>query len=156
MSSETADSTPGTAAPRTPGIPTLIKCSACGRDIASVADKCPGCGAPNAWIHPTIEHFRALKDQTGVSKKFQFWSNKTEIWGHTEAKLPWWTWILIVLFFPIGLAGFWTWFIFLPLLYLAIKFVYGKKKEFKANLLMGSWQSNDDKFWGPVRQILGV
>ena len=79
-----------------------------------------------------------------------------EMHQNTEPRLPWWMWIVIVLFFPIGLTGFCSWFLLLPLLYLAIKYVYGKKKEFKADLVTGSWQSNDEKFWTPVRKILGV
>lgn len=59
-----------------------------------MADKCPGCGAPNSWIHPRIKHFLSVKDQTSMSKPFTFQWNKTEMCGSTEVKLPWWLWLV--------------------------------------------------------------
>jgi|GEM_PF-5148998 len=36
----------------------LVPCSACGRDIAKNAVSCPGCGAPNNYLHPEIARFQ--------------------------------------------------------------------------------------------------
>jgi DNA-directed RNA polymerase subunit RPC12/RpoP len=35
----------------------LISCPACGRALAKEAVSCPGCGAPNRWVHPEIVRF---------------------------------------------------------------------------------------------------
>ena len=35
----------------------LIACRACNHMIARAARTCPGCGAPNTWIHPEIQRF---------------------------------------------------------------------------------------------------
>jgi hypothetical protein len=39
----------------------LIPCDVCGRQIATQAAACPGCGAPNEWLHPEIRAF--LREQ---------------------------------------------------------------------------------------------
>lgn len=137
------------------GNPGLVKCSACSKDISALATACPGCGAPNMWVHPSITQFLSVKDQTGVAKKFKFWSNKIEIWGETEPSLSWWKVLLFFLLVPglfAGLLGI----IFVTVVYVMVLYVYGKKKQFKANLHTGTWQSNDEKFWQPVRAILKI
>lgn len=35
----------------------MIKCKECGKDISSLADKCPNCGAPT---HPTAEAMKNI------------------------------------------------------------------------------------------------
>ncbi|WP_415900552.1 hypothetical protein [Neptuniibacter sp. QD48_11] len=36
---------------------TLIQCTYCTSEIASIAEACPQCGAPNEWIHPRLVEF---------------------------------------------------------------------------------------------------
>lgn len=33
----------------------LISCAACGREMSTDADVCPGCGNINNWVHPTLQ-----------------------------------------------------------------------------------------------------
>jgi hypothetical protein len=40
----------------------LTNCPTCGREISTDADACPGCGAENTWVHPTL---RAIMDHVG-------------------------------------------------------------------------------------------
>jgi hypothetical protein len=149
----------------------LIKCEACNKDISTLADKCPGCGAPNNWIHPNIKHFLSMKDQTGMSKRFIFHRNKTEIWGETAVQgLPWYVWIAVIFSFLIllWLGGMFSGIIFgamfesLVILigggYVVFKVArkFTLTKNFKANLQLGTWWSDDDDFWLPVRSILKV
>ena len=121
----------------------LIKCETCGKEISVLADRCPGCGAPNTWIHPSITYFLSIKDQTGVSEKFTFWSNKTELWGNTEKRLKWWMWVILILCFPIFTVNLLIGII-VGIIVLAVVFsIFGTNKTFKVNfqtVLMGSMQ----------------
>lgn len=135
----------------------LINCDACGKEISAMAAQCPGCGAPNNWIHPNIKHFISVKDQTGMSKPFTFQWNKTEIWRGTEAKLPWWLWLVIIFCAAPGFAfGIIPGLIIAPVAYFILIQFYGKKHEFKANLQEGTWVSSDDQLWQPVKSILKI
>lgn len=135
----------------------LINCDACSKEISVLAAQCPGCGAPNSWIHPNIKHFISVKDQTGMSKPFTFQWNKTEVWGGTETKLPWWLWLVIFFCAVPGFAfGLIPGLIIAPVTYFILLQMYGKKHEFKANLQEGTWVSSDDEFWQPVKSILKI
>lgn len=47
----------------------LTSCVACGRDIAKEAASCPGCGAPNKWVHPEIMRFlEALRNTSTFNR----------------------------------------------------------------------------------------
>lgn len=135
----------------------LINCESCNHPHSILADKCPQCGAPNNWIHPAIKHFLSIKDQIGTTKEFKFQWNKVEIWGYTETKLPWYIKIFIFFGFISGvLFGIIPGFIIAILMYLSLSKTFGGKYNFKANLLDKKWESSNEKFWKPVRDVLKV
>jgi hypothetical protein len=135
----------------------LINCYACANPVSVLADKCPSCGDPNNWQHPAIKNFYLFKDDTGVSDKFTFKSNKTEIWGETEKKYTWWMWLIVIICAipSIAFGGIPGLFV-APVTLFVLQNVYGKKREFRANLHSGTWTSNDDEFWKPIRNILKI
>lgn len=138
----------------------LIECMTCHTPIAALAEECPKCAAPNAWQHPHIEAFITQRATIPTTRKFNYWNNKTSIWGETKARAPWWAKAVAIM---IGLPGFAYSMlsgqvIWLPALLgfgLAIFLHFTAKKEwFKADLKAKTWASNNEKFWRPVRELL--
>ncbi len=135
---------------------TLTSCTACAKEISTLADKCPNCGAPNEWVHPHIRIFMADMPQN-TSKKYFVFHNKTQIWGNTEKKFPWWMWIIIIFCSAPGFAfGFIPGLIIAPIAYYLLLNMYGNKLEFFADFQKGTWTSNDDSFWKPIRSKLDI
>lgn len=133
----------------------LTNCEACAKEISFLADKCPGCGSPNNWQHPAIKDFWANEDSAVTTETCTFESDITEIWGQTTPKFTWWMWLIVAFFGIPGLAfGIIPGLIIAPVTYFILLRMYGKKKEFRANLQLGTWESNDDIFWKPVRDEL--
>ena len=135
-------------------LPKLICCPSCSKDISVLADKCPACGAPNSWIHPTISEFLSISNSIATKGRFTFEWNKTEIHGEASRRLAWWQWGLFLFLIFLTVA-------YLPTFYTAV--IWGgagiwlairKKHRFKANVLNSTWESTDEKFWKPVRAAL--
>jgi len=61
-------------------VATLIPCSACGREISSDADTCPGCGNVNTWLHPRLEAVIAHLDQLDRITEFDALGHKMHLW----------------------------------------------------------------------------
>jgi hypothetical protein len=148
--------------------PSLTPCRSCNHEISVDAAACPSCGAPNKWIHPKIESFLKIKDQTGVVQPFTFEYEKLKISGKTEKKLPRWIlWISISLFLcaliPIALLGTvglaFGPIAIVPVFIIALIFrfilnaFFAKNKTFVMDFQNNTWTSNDDQFWHPVKAI---
>lgn len=137
------------------GNPNLINCEACQKEISTLADKCPGCGAPNNLVNPNITH--VLENMPALPGKYWVWNDKTKLWGNTEEKFRWWMWLIIFFCAAPGFAfGIIPGLIIAPIAYFALLKMYGVKKEFVADLQAGTWQSNDEEFWKPIRSMMDV
>lgn len=137
--------------------PNLFQCEACQKEISTLADKCPGCGAPNNWIHPKIKHFLSVKDQIGIADGWNYKYTKTELCGSTVPTLPWWLWFVVLFCAVPGFAfGIIPGMIIAPIAYYILKLMYGKTYSFKADLKNGTWQSDNDAIWQPVRAALEI
>jgi hypothetical protein len=133
------------------------QCETCAKTISVLADKCPTCGAPNDWIHPDIKSLISRKNTIGVSKPFTLQWNKTEVWGETKLKVPWWAWLIFALTAPFSAFGSIVVGLLISALCAAVLLpLVGKKQTFKANLQTGAWESSDDKFWQSVRSALRI
>jgi RNA polymerase subunit RPABC4/transcription elongation factor Spt4 len=136
----------------------LIKCETCKKDISSLADKCLHCGAPVNWVHPKIKQLLIAINQLTLPEKAQYWSNKTDIWGETqenELSIGSWISLAILVLFVLATGGL-SGFLVAPIAYYyyVLKPKRKIKKSFRANLLMGTWESSDDAFWKPVRDCI--
>jgi hypothetical protein len=138
----------------------LIECLSCKKEISILASTCPGCGAPNDWIHPKIKEL-VDSDDGILPLKWTYTYSGTKVSGQTEKKTPVWVWvfhIFMISFLALfcygifGMSMIWLW------MYVVFSWIinamFGVKKEFKANLQTGTWVSTDDKFWKPVREML--
>lgn len=67
-------------------VPKLMSCSACGQQIATTALACPKCGAPNNWLHPEIERFRASLGQFNEMPPFNIKWDRFVLRGTAEVK----------------------------------------------------------------------
>ena len=98
--------------------PKLCPCTSCGQVIATTADKCPGCGAPNKWVHPKIKQL--IEGPGLVAEKMKYSYTKTTVSGATEKDIPFaikaGMWLAFVAF----LAGLWylrdKGFLFVPVI----------------------------------------
>lgn len=132
-------------------------CDTCKKTISVLASVCPACGAPNEWIHPSIKTFISNKDNIATSKPFGFQWNKTEVWGETKPKLPWWIWLVFILTAPVSFMGSFLIGMVVSVICGAVVFsIFGKQSKFRANLLKCTWESSDDQFWEPVRSALNL
>lgn len=132
----------------------LIRCEACSREISTLAAQCPGCGAPNTWIHPDIRKFIDAKDKINTVAKFEFQYNKVEIWGTSVSTVKWWFWVVTgILVFAGFVFGVVPGLIFVGIAWYIIE---KKKQQFRANLQDRTWQSSNDEFWRPVKAALNL
>lgn len=136
----------------------LIKCNTCGQAIASLAQSCPSCGAPNDWLHPDVVHFLSVKDATGISKKFFYTHTKTTIAGQTEASSPVWAWVIAAVICAIG--GVLTLMLgivaMLPVFLISFFVLLLTKRadHFHADVGNRTWSSSNEPLWKPVRVTL--
>lgn len=70
-----------------------IPCESCKSDISPLAETCPGCGHPNGWIHPKIQHFLSIKDTAGTEGPFNYTYTKMRLNCKASGALPWWYWV---------------------------------------------------------------
>jgi hypothetical protein len=154
----------------------MIDCSACGKQISVEAATCPSCGAPNKWVHPSIERFLRQKDTTGTSKPFTFASDRLRVYGETKKAMPWFISIpaFLILLALIGVdsflryyqewasgiapGGYWTRLLVIGVITLVgqqvLSYFFAKQKTFRMDFETDVWTSNDDEFWKPVKDIL--
>ena len=67
---------------------TLTPCRTCQRQIAATAHSCPGCGAPNGWIHPDVDRFLKNLDKIKLPASFKHDSTKTGVHGTAKILTP--------------------------------------------------------------------
>lgn len=134
----------------------LIPCSTCSYEIGTQAEKCPQCGSPNSWTHPKIKEMLEAKS-VNTTRQFEFWHKGAEVWGesvyHSAIAYIGAVIILIIAIFSILFTS-----IFGPLIggVFLVLFWRGtaKKDTFKTNIVTGTWESSNDKFWQPVIEFL--
>lgn len=136
----------------------LIECKTCGKAIASLAEACPSCGAPNDWLHPDIAHFLSIKDATGISRPFNYTTTKTTVSGQTAAKPPVWAWVIAAMISGIAaflfmLSGF-LWAFIVGVFAAVVLNSTRRFDHFHADVANRSWTSSNDRFWKPVRVVL--
>jgi hypothetical protein len=144
----------------------LNDCPACGKSIAQTADTCPGCGAKNTFIHPNIEKLIAVAN-TVTTRAWKYEYKRLQMTGVTvNTKADSLTKVQNGMF----VAGFLMWlFLRSPFSLLGIligfmgfgvlAYVKGlerQDKQFVVDYSSGKpvWQSNDDAFWGKVKEIM--
>lgn len=146
----------------------LIACKACDKQIAKTAKDCPSCGAANDWIHPRIEAFRA-NEELSTPRPFKYWTTPTKVWGHAPEKSN-----AVAIFFVssavwlipsviladmfgllFGILAF-NAIIILPIAIVIHKNTKKHQVDFETDLAKGSWSSNDEAFWLPVKSALGL
>lgn len=134
---------------------TVVACGTCSKEISTMASACPNCGAPNNWVHPKLQFFYDHKDMTGMPVKFEFTYTKTTLAGYTEPKFSWWMWLIVIFCAVPGLSfGFIAALIIGPMAYYVLLQMYGKKKTFEIDFISDTWQSSDDAFWAPIKNLL--
>ena len=137
---------------------TLIDCKTCGGKLAALAEACPGCGAPNDWMHEDIQRFVEASSAVATSRPFSYSQSKTTLSGQTELRTPIWAWMLAAF---VCLASTLAFFFF-PLWAVLIGgaacgvILKGTQRAdyFQADLQARTWVSSNERFWQPVRQML--
>jgi hypothetical protein len=125
----------------------LTKCAMCHKEMSGLSDKCPGCGHPNAWVHPTITKFNS-SPQLDDHKNLHITSGKNWVKGTTRyiSSMPLWQLILIWAvsvftgFIPIACYG----------AYRLYRYVGNKSAdEFCVEIKTDQWiwQSSNDTHW---------
>jgi hypothetical protein len=141
----------------------LVKCEACGKDIAQTAVTCPNCGAQNNFVHPNVKEFLALQCKHTPSFKYQHTGLRVN--GSTQrhvelVDLSWKLWIAaavlwfflafpyIILAYAIAMAAAACWLIG--------QFAGTKAQSFQVDYSSGSpvWNSTDDSYWAEVKTVL--
>lgn len=175
----TAPAAPPVLAPSNTPVPKLMPCNACGQQIAMTAAACPKCGAPNNWLHPEIERFRASLGQFGHMPPFNVNWDRSVLRGTAEVKrgahaLGDFGWkamavgllsMLLGAFLP-GTLGVLVPWVIGPLglfggLVLMLVSTLGNTKtsDFVVSFVVDfshsppRWQSDDDEFWKDVKQF---
>ena len=155
---------------------TLITCSACGHSIAKTAAACPRCGARNEWVHPELQRFLNSARSVELGASWQWAHNQTAVWGTASPDVEerggakgisvgmtlFGVGVLLLFLGPIGwaIAG-----LLIPIgLFLALAGSLLCKRSdyvvkiptFRVDFAGPSprWESNDDEFWKPLRQLL--
>ena len=153
----------------------FIECETCKKELASTAAACPSCGARNEWIHPKIRRLleAGRSGKVTTPRPAEFFHDRVSVWGRAPGSrmrsFLLWAGLAVVLsaFTPIGdLSSLeeqaQSMLIRLGLLLLivsgAARLLLGpnREKEFRADLASDplGWQSNDDRFWQPIRDLL--
>jgi len=159
--------------------PKLMPCNACCEQMAIAAAACPKCGAPNNWLHPEIERFRASLGQFSHMPPFNVNWDRFVLRGTAEVKrgahalgdfglkamavgllsmlvgafLPGTLGILVPwIIGPLGLFGG-------LVLMLVSSLGNLKDSDFVVSFVVDfsqsppRWQSDDDEFWKDVKQF---
>jgi predicted Zn finger-like uncharacterized protein len=147
----------------------LTGCFACGREIAKEAATCPGCGAPNRYLHPEI-----LRFQSGLSRFHHL--NRFQHQARADVLAGWSEEVQGVL---AGMASHWINSLGFTSLGGGLS---GAGQLARASLIQGSavgildhfrakgtkafvvnfgfdppiWQSTDDAYWGDVVDFFGL
>ena len=136
----------------------LIPCPTCKHGIGTQADNCPQCGSPNTWIHPKIQAMYEAKT-FNTTRSFRFWHKGAEVWGESDRHtVIAYLGAAIILLFALFSALFSLFIgpaiggVILVLFWRAT----AKKDTFRASLGTGTWESNNNSFWGPVAEFLGL
>ena len=139
------------------------------------ANACPACGAANTWVHPDIVRFNQEKHKLQFKAPVQVTTSSTYAFGNATVKrqkeqniLCGWS-LIIVGIVPFLLSNIGV-FKFRPdavlysllliplgigvLIYAAFQKDLPEEVKFEVYLTESPprWQSNDDKFWKPVKE----
>lgn len=173
---------PRVPAPAKTAAPKLMRCNACGQEMARAAAACPKCGAPNNWVHPEIERFLNSIGQFDHMPPFDVNWDRFILRGTAEVKrgahalgdfggkamavgllsmllgafLPGTLGILVPwIIGPLGLFGGLVLILVSSLgNYKASDFVVTFTVDFSQS--PPRWQSDDDEFWKDVKQFFFV
>jgi hypothetical protein len=136
----------------------LITCKTCEKQLAALAETCPGCGAPNDWVHEDIQRFISAGATVPTARPFTYSNNKTHLSGQTAPRSPLWAWVVSALLFLASMLGFvllgWVATFVLGGLCIVVLRLTQTTDYFQADLQARSWSSSNDRFWLPVRQLL--
>jgi hypothetical protein len=137
----------------------LRECASCQRPISVLAVSCPGCGAPNTWHHPGVEHFLSIKDRSGVKRPFKFTYDRLTLQGTAES-ISWIGALLLcivsAIVFFMWAAGASGWTVLIGWLF-GVAVVAGagiRTAWFKVDFSTGVWESSNEAFWKPIREEL--
>ncbi|WP_415903209.1 hypothetical protein ACMXYR_05490 [Neptuniibacter sp. QD29_5] len=90
-----------------------FQCTYCASEIASIADFCPQCGAPNEWIHPRLVEFLEVKSTEFVPQECYFKVKHDQLYMYVEDTPGLWAYTLLgmltVLFLPLALLYILWW-----------------------------------------------
>jgi hypothetical protein len=135
----------------------LIECKSCKKQISPLAQSCPGCGAPNEWVHAGVQRFLDNVSSIQPAGGLTYWHDKVSVWGetgkmHTAVSIVI-TLVTVVVAAPLALFAFWfAFFIGFVGFFLA---GHSKRKEtFRADFSTGAWESSSNDFWKPLREML--
>ncbi|WP_180131945.1 zinc ribbon domain-containing protein [Rhodoferax sp. BLA1] len=135
----------------------LIPCQTCQHLIGPQAETCPQCGSPNSWMHPVVAKAMSSADKLTVERRFQYWGKGAEVWGESVYHSPVAYLVMVGILVAILFSSLFT-SIFGPALGGVGMVIYwrstAKKETFRANLVTGSWESSNEKFWLPVHTFL--
>lgn len=147
----------------------LIDCGVCGNEIAALSAACPACGAPNDWVHPRIRHFSKVAGNIPMPRLWTWKADKLRVQGESRPSmgkvflagivLLGVLWLLDDLY---GVAsgllagGEGSFFLVMVGILVGVQWLGNNafSKFFKADLVAGTWSSNDEAFWRPVYKVL--
>lgn len=141
----------------------LIACNSCDSKIAKSAATCPSCGAANTWIHPEIERFRArVSELPPVGATYRWTSTEIAGMGPASRGAAMRVLTAAVVVLAAGTVLGQAWLLGIGGILLAVGAAMSV-------LLRGSaipqcrmdfstdpprWESNDEKYWAPLRRSL--